>query len=157
MAVLVVRCHASAQEPKWPAPAVRDFVARDFRFASGETLPELRLHYRTIGKLVRDERGHAQNAVLILHGTTGSGANFLRPEPDGELFERGGLLRDLPKVNSGAGVITRYAVGASLRRVTGSEISTRLPRRLSSVLFPPQRHDAASTTEERSWPWNFLL
>jgi homoserine O-acetyltransferase len=82
----------AAQEPKWPAPAEGDFVARDFRFASGEVLPELRLHYRTFGKLVRDERGHAQNAVLILHGTTGSGANFLRPEFAGELFARGGLL-----------------------------------------------------------------
>ncbi|HZN38933.1 MAG TPA: alpha/beta fold hydrolase [Planctomycetota bacterium] len=82
----------AAQEPKWPAPAEGDFVARDFRFARGEVLPELRLHYRTIGKPVRDERGHAQNAVLILHGTTGSGANFLRPEFAGELFARGGLL-----------------------------------------------------------------
>ena len=81
-----------AQEPKWPAPAEGDFVARDFRFASGEVMPELRLHYRTIGKLVRDERGHAKNAVLILHGTTGSGANFLRAEFAGELFGRGGLL-----------------------------------------------------------------
>src|SRR5262245_24643267 len=58
----------SAQEPEWKKPAEGDFVARDFRFASGEVMPELRLHYRTIGKLVRDERGHAQNAVLILHG-----------------------------------------------------------------------------------------
>ena len=82
----------AAQEPKWPAPAEGDFVARDFRFASGESLPELRLHYRTLGKLVRDERGRAQNAVLILHGTTGSGANFLRAEFAGELFARGGLL-----------------------------------------------------------------
>jgi homoserine O-acetyltransferase len=76
----------------WPAPVEDTFVARDFHFASGETLPELRLHYRMLGKLVRDENGHAQNAVLILHGTTGSGANFLRPEFAGELFRRGGLL-----------------------------------------------------------------
>jgi homoserine O-acetyltransferase/O-succinyltransferase len=81
-----------AQQPAWPAPVEGDFVARDFRFANGEVLPELRLHYRTIGKLVRDERGRAQNAVLVLHGTTGSGANFLRPEFAGELFARGGLL-----------------------------------------------------------------
>ncbi|HEU4420374.1 MAG TPA: alpha/beta fold hydrolase, partial [Planctomycetota bacterium] len=82
----------AAQEPRWPAPVEGDFVARDFRCASGEVLPELRLHYRTIGKLVRDEAGRARNAVLILHGTTGSGANFLRPEFAGELFARGGLL-----------------------------------------------------------------
>jgi homoserine O-acetyltransferase len=82
----------AAQQPRWPEPTEGDFVARHFRFASGEVLPELRLHYRTIGKLVRDKDGHAQNAVLILHGTTGSGANFLRPEFAGELFARGGLL-----------------------------------------------------------------
>ena len=49
-----------------------DFVLKDFRFASGETLPELRLHYRTIGKLQRDARGVARNAVLIMHGTGGT-------------------------------------------------------------------------------------
>jgi homoserine O-acetyltransferase len=65
-----------------------DFVLKDFRFASGESLPELRLHYRTIGKL---DRG-ARNAVLITHGTGGSGAQFLRPEFAGELFRDGGEL-----------------------------------------------------------------
>ncbi len=81
-----------AQQAAWPAPVEGTFVARDFRFASGEVQAELRLHYRTIGKVVRDDRGRAQNAVLILHGTTGSGASFLRPEFAGELFRRGGLL-----------------------------------------------------------------
>jgi homoserine O-acetyltransferase len=69
-----------------------DFVAKDFRFASGETLPELRLHYRAIGTLQRDARGVASNAVLIMHGTGGSGAQFLRPEFAGELFRAGGEL-----------------------------------------------------------------
>ena len=73
----------------YPAPVEGDFVLRDFRFNSGETLPELRLHYRTIGKAVRDEKDVVQNAVLILHGTTGSGANFIRPEFAGELFGPG--------------------------------------------------------------------
>ncbi|MDO8349227.1 MAG: alpha/beta fold hydrolase [Planctomycetota bacterium] len=81
-----------AQDPAWPAPVEGDFVTRDFRFGTGEVLPELRLHYRTIGTLVRDAQGHAQNAVLILHGTTGSGGAFLRPEFAGELFRAGGLL-----------------------------------------------------------------
>ena len=45
-----------------------DFLVRDFRFASAESLPELRIHYRTLGK------PQGNNAVLVLHGTTGSGA-----------------------------------------------------------------------------------
>jgi homoserine O-acetyltransferase len=73
----------------YPPPAEGDFVAHDFRFTSGETLPELRLHYRTLGKLMRDEQGRALNAVLITHGTTGSGAQFIRPEFAGELFGAG--------------------------------------------------------------------
>ena len=55
----------------------------------GETLPELRIHYRTLGTPSRGEDGKVNNAVLILHGTTGSGANFLRPEFAGELFGEG--------------------------------------------------------------------
>ena len=56
-----------------------DFIVRDFHFESGQTLPELRLHYRTLGAPRRDDKGVVRNAVLILHGTTGSGAQFLRP------------------------------------------------------------------------------
>ena len=62
---------------------------KDFRFASGETLPELRVHYRTFGTLECDTHGTARNAVLVLHGTTGSGAQFVRQEFAGELFEPG--------------------------------------------------------------------
>jgi homoserine O-acetyltransferase len=70
----------------YPAPAEGDYNIRNFRFASGETLPELRIHYRTIGKIDTDAEGKARNAVLIMHGTTGSGAQFIRPEFAGELF-----------------------------------------------------------------------
>jgi homoserine O-acetyltransferase len=56
-----------AQDRTWPTPVEGDFVAKDFRFGTGEVLPELRLHYRTIGTLVRDAKGRAQNAVLVLH------------------------------------------------------------------------------------------
>jgi len=62
-----------------------DFVLRNFRFASGETLPELRLHYRTLGT-------PSSPAVLVLHGTTGSGAQFLGESFAGELFGPGQLL-----------------------------------------------------------------
>ena len=66
-----------------------DYVARDFRFASGATLPELRLHYTTLGTPARDTRGHVTNAVLILHGTGGDGHQFLRPQFADELFGPG--------------------------------------------------------------------
>jgi homoserine O-acetyltransferase len=70
----------------YPAPAEGDFTIRDFKFTSGETLPELRLHYRTLGKPEKDAQGKTTNAVLIMHGTTGSSAQFIRPEFAGELF-----------------------------------------------------------------------
>lgn len=76
----------------YPAPQEGDFVIRDFTFATGEKLPQVNLHYRTIGKLQRDAQGHARNAVLILHGTGGTGAQFLRPEFADELFAPGGVL-----------------------------------------------------------------
>jgi homoserine O-acetyltransferase len=69
-----------------------DFVANDFHFASGEMLPELRLHYTTLGKPRRDVRGRIDNAVLILHGTGGSGHTFLAERFAGVLFGRGQLL-----------------------------------------------------------------
>lgn len=72
-----------------PAPHEGDFVLRDFRFRSGEVLPELRIHYRTLGTPRRDAAGVVRNAVLITHGTTGSGAQFIRPEFAGELFGTG--------------------------------------------------------------------
>jgi len=76
----------------YPAPIPGDFVIRDFRFGSGEVLPELRLHYLTFGSPRRDDNGRVRNAVLILHGTTGNSSNFLRPEFAGELFGKGQLL-----------------------------------------------------------------
>jgi homoserine O-acetyltransferase/O-succinyltransferase len=70
----------------YPAPTEGDYTIRDFKFASGETLPELRIHYRTLGKPEKNAQGKTTNAVLIMHGTTGSGAQFIRPEFAGELF-----------------------------------------------------------------------
>src|SRR5215471_11181180 len=70
----------------YPAPIEEDGVLQRFRFASGEELPELHIHYRILGKPVSDSTGRVTNAVLILHGTTGSGKQFIRPEFAGELF-----------------------------------------------------------------------
>jgi homoserine O-acetyltransferase len=75
-----------ASAADYPGPTEGDFIIRDFKFTSGETLPELRLHYRTLGNPVKDAQGKTTNAVLIMHGTTGSGTQFIRPEFAGELF-----------------------------------------------------------------------
>ncbi|HEU5249741.1 MAG TPA: alpha/beta fold hydrolase [Thermoanaerobaculia bacterium] len=89
LAVLVAPCLAGNH---LPAPAAGDFVIKDFRFASGESLPELRIHYRTLGAPRRDSRGSVVNAALVLHGTTGSGAQFLADNFAGVLFGPGQLL-----------------------------------------------------------------
>ena len=65
------------------------FVFKSFRFASGETIPELRMHYRTFGTPRADASGTVRNAVLILHGTGGSGGQFLSPAFAGELYGAG--------------------------------------------------------------------
>src|ERR1700687_4666942 len=75
-----------------PQTTEGDFVAKDFRFRDGETLAELRLHYATLGKPQRDAAGRVTNAVMLLHGTGGSGAQFLQPQFAGELFGAGQLL-----------------------------------------------------------------
>jgi homoserine O-acetyltransferase len=71
-----------------------DFVAKDFRFVTGETLPELRIHYTTLGRPHKDARGVVRNAVLMLHGTTGSGTGLVGPM---SLLFRAGELLDTSK------------------------------------------------------------
>src|SRR5437868_5017449 len=81
-AIFITKIASSADYP----PAEADYVIRDFKFSDGETVPELKIHYRTLGRIAKDGHGKATNAVLIMHGTTGSGAQFIRPEFAGELF-----------------------------------------------------------------------
>jgi homoserine O-acetyltransferase/O-succinyltransferase len=81
-----------AMSATYPAPAQGDYVIKDFKFTTGELLPELKLHYRTIGTPLRDAAGVVRNAVLILHGTGGTGAGFLGTGFAGQLFEQGQLL-----------------------------------------------------------------
>jgi homoserine O-acetyltransferase len=73
----------------WPTPSEGDHSIKDFRFASGETLPELKIHYRTLGAIHKDAKGHVDNAVLIMHGTGGAGTQFLQDRFAGELFGTG--------------------------------------------------------------------
>lgn len=87
LALLALAGPASAQ-PR--APGVEgDYVMRDVRFASGEVLPQLRIHYRTLGQPLRDASGTVRNAVLVLHGTTGAGTQFLTRSFAGELYGAG--------------------------------------------------------------------
>jgi homoserine O-acetyltransferase len=83
-----------SQTQQTPALATSegDFVVHNFTFRSGDTLPELRLHYTTLGKPARNAAGQTTNAVLILHGTGGSGHQFLAPQFAGVLFGPGQLL-----------------------------------------------------------------
>src|SRR5256885_5549048 len=76
------------EKPAWKVTE-GDYVAKDFKFRSGETLAELRLHYRTLGTPARDAQGRVTNAVLILHGTGGTGAQFLSPQFANELYGAG--------------------------------------------------------------------
>jgi homoserine O-acetyltransferase len=69
-----------------------DFVIQNFKFTSGETLPEVRIHYHTFGQPQRDSHGVVRNAVLIVHGTGGEGGSLIRKEFAGELFGPGQLL-----------------------------------------------------------------
>ena len=87
---------AAAQgQPSFPAPQPHDFIVKNFRFESGETLPEVRLHYRTIGTPVRDAGGRITNAVLVMHGSSGDAGQVLTRSftepllgPDGPLDAR---------------------------------------------------------------------
>jgi homoserine O-acetyltransferase len=92
-AVCVFTSHPSlGQQAAIPAVAEGDFVVKHFQFRSGESLENLRLHYTTLGKPLRNAEGRVTNAVLILHGTGGSGKQFLQPQFAGELFGPGQLL-----------------------------------------------------------------
>src|SRR3974390_743487 len=73
-------------------PLEGDYVIHDFKFASGESLPELRLHYTYLGKARKDASGRVTNAVLIMHGTGGSGASLINDRFSGVLFQKGQLL-----------------------------------------------------------------
>jgi homoserine O-acetyltransferase/O-succinyltransferase len=86
---LAAATHAATAELR---PLEADYVVHDFHFASGETLPELRLHYTFLGKPKKDVQGRVTNAVLIMHGTGGSGRSLINERFSGVLFGKGQLL-----------------------------------------------------------------
>ncbi|MFT3729704.1 MAG: alpha/beta fold hydrolase [Terricaulis sp.] len=81
---------AQTQAPaqQWQT-AEADFIARDVRFGSGETLSQVRIHYSTLGQPHRDRHGQVDNAIMLLHGTGGTGHQFLAPQFANELFGPG--------------------------------------------------------------------
>ena len=90
--LLLVIASAQGRAASYPAPQSGDFVVRDFKFKSGEVLPELRIHYQTLGTAKRDPKGEVRNAVIVLHGTGGSSNQFLTDNFAGVLFGPGQLL-----------------------------------------------------------------
>jgi len=92
LAALLWTGGVGAQAPATLQVSEADATLADFHFRDGESLPEVHLHYRTLGTPVRNAEGQVTNAVLLLHGTGGSGAQFLRPQFADVLFASGGLL-----------------------------------------------------------------
>ena len=90
--LVLLTAGSEATAATYPTPTPGDYVIKDFHFNSGETLPEVKMHYLTLGAPKSDSKGTVTNAVLILHGTTGSGAQFTVPSFGGELFGEGQLL-----------------------------------------------------------------
>src|SRR5688572_19413998 len=94
--MLVMAAPVAAQQPAPPTPAPRtwetqegDFTARNVAFRSGERADEIRIHYSTLGRPHRNARGQIDNAIMLLHGTGGSGRQFLQPQFADELFAPG--------------------------------------------------------------------
>ena len=90
--ICLLVCASGVAAQSAPAATEGDYVAQDFHFRSGEVLPSLRLHYTTFGTPKRDASGRVTNAVMVLHGTTGSGKQFVSPQFAGVLFGPGQLL-----------------------------------------------------------------
>jgi homoserine O-acetyltransferase/O-succinyltransferase len=86
---LTLAASATAAQTTWPNQQDGDYIINDFRFGSGETLPELRLHYRTLGTAKRNAQGEIINGVVLLHGTSGSGNSWLLPSLADELYGKG--------------------------------------------------------------------
>jgi homoserine O-acetyltransferase/O-succinyltransferase len=89
LATISASASAEPENTNWPNYQESDFVILDYKFASGETLPQLKLHYRTLGAAERNAAGEIVNGLLLLQGNTGTGANWLRPTLADELFKDG--------------------------------------------------------------------
>jgi homoserine O-acetyltransferase len=80
---------AEPENANWPNYYEGDFIIGGYAFASGQILPQVKLHYRTLGTAERNAAGQIVNGILLLQGNTGTGANWLRPTLADELFKDG--------------------------------------------------------------------
>jgi homoserine O-acetyltransferase len=158
-------CPALSAAQSFPPPVERDFIVRDFKFASGESLPEVRLHYRTIGEPRKDTDGVIRNGILILHGTGGSGAGFLGNAFAGRLFGKGQLYDAeryfiiLPD-NIGHGRSSKPSDGLRMRFPKyGYTDMVRLQHRLVSEGLGLSRLHVVTGTSMggmHTWVWGYL-
>jgi homoserine O-acetyltransferase len=88
-AMVVFAMSSASAQTTWQNQRSGDYVIKDFRFASGEVLPELKVHYTTLGTAKRNDTGEIINGVVLLHGTSGAGSDWLRPSLGNELFGAG--------------------------------------------------------------------
>src|SRR5690348_6219122 len=132
----------------WPNYREADFVIQDYRFASGEVLPELRLHCRTMGTPRRDPTGKIVNGVLLLQGNTGTGANWLRPSLADELYGPGQPLDAAQSFLHHAGCDRTRRVVEACRRAAREFPALPLPRhgreRLPAHNGAPRRRPSAA-------------
>src|SRR5437867_11799249 len=136
--LLLLPALGSAQQAtsEYPKQFEGDWSVPDFTFKSGEKIATLRLHYITLGSPERDAGGHVRNAVLILHGTGGTGRNFLSSEFGGQVFGKGQPLD-----------ANRYYI------ILPDAITTRKPSRPSDGLrmkHPHYRYDATARAQHIS-------
>ena len=89
LTLTALSAHPARAETPWPGQAERDTVLHDFSFADGEHLADMKLHVTTIGTPVRNASGEIVNAILLLHGTSGTGRNWLTPSFADEMFAPG--------------------------------------------------------------------
>ena len=130
---------------RWPHYREDDFILRDFVFTSGEVLPALRLHYRTMGVPRRDASGKIVNGVLLLQGNTGTGANWLRPSLADELYGPGQPLGRHPLFPDHAGRDRPRRVEQAVRRPPGPLPALPLPRhgRQAAIASSPRGSGSA--------------
>ena len=164
--ILLVSSQAAAQPaPAYPTLVERDFIVRNFTFATGESLPEVTLHYRTIGQPRKDADGIVRNAILILHGTGGSGGGFLGNAFGGQLFGKGQLYDAdryfiiLPD-NVGHGRSSKPSDGLRMKfpRYTYSDMVRLQHRLVSEGLGLSRLHIVTGTSMGgmQTWMWGYM-
>ena len=150
----------------FPAPVERDFIVRNYTFASGESLPELRIHYRTVGEPRKDADGVVRNGILILHGTGGAGGGFLGNAFAGQLFGKGQLYDAeryfiiLPD-NIGHGNSSKPSDGMRMKfpRYTYADMVRLQHRLVTEGLGLTRLHVVTGTSmgAMHSWMWGYMF